>query len=67
MREWPIIIEYESKQEHSDEFQLARDDRRRNAIIAAGYHPISARYVDIRNGGHVLVSELRRLMRRLAS
>jgi hypothetical protein len=65
--EWPIIIEYESKQEHSDEFQLARDDRRRNAIIAAGYHPISARYVDIRNGGHILVSDIRRLMRRLAS
>ena len=32
-----IAIEYDSKQEHSDEFQLARDARRRNAIAAAGY------------------------------
>ena len=37
---WKITFEYQSKQEHSTEFQLLQDDRRRNAIIAAGYYPL---------------------------
>jgi very-short-patch-repair endonuclease len=62
--QWKITIEYQSKQEHSDEFQVARDDRRRNQIIAAGYEPLAARYDDLRNGGHVLVDEILRTARR---
>jgi len=37
---WNITIEYDSKQEHSDEFQIERDARRRNRIIGAGYVPL---------------------------
>lgn len=65
--EFKITFEYQSDQEHSNEFQLAKDDRRRNAIIAAGYFPLAARYADLRNGGHILVAEVKRLMRRAAS
>lgn len=65
--DWKITFEYQSKQEHSNEFQLLQDDRRRNAIIAAGYHPLAARYEDLRTGGALLVAEVRRLMRRRAS
>jgi hypothetical protein len=35
--QWRITIEYQSMQEHSDEFQSARDDHRRNKIIRAGF------------------------------
>jgi hypothetical protein len=65
--QWRIVIEYQSKQEHSDEFQLAKDDHRRNAIIAAGYLPLAARYEDLRNGGDQLVAEIHRIARRAAS
>jgi hypothetical protein len=64
---WRITFEYQSKQEHSNEFQLLQDDRRRNAIIAVGYYPLAARYEDLRTGGERLVAEVRRLMRRRAS
>jgi very-short-patch-repair endonuclease len=46
-----IAIEYDSKQEHSDEFQLAHDARRRNKIVANGRRHISARHVDLVSGG----------------
>jgi hypothetical protein len=65
--QWPITIEYESKQEHSNELQRLRDDRRRNAIQAAGYWALCARNADVRNGGGVLVAEIKRITRRLAS
>jgi hypothetical protein len=48
-------VEYQSKAEHLDEFQNLRDDRRRNAILAAGYFPLAARYEDLLHGGDVLV------------
>jgi hypothetical protein len=63
---WRITIEYQSKQEHLDEFQVAADDRRRNAIIAAGYKPLAARYEDLRSGGHALVADIRRIIRNAA-
>jgi hypothetical protein len=62
--QWRVTIEYQSIQEHSDEFQLARDDRRRNKIIAAGYFPLAARFDDLKSGGRVLVDEIRRTARR---
>ncbi len=64
--QWRITIEYQSKQEHSDEFQVAKDDRRRNKIIAAGYLPLAARADDLKRGGHELVDEIRRTIRRSA-
>jgi very-short-patch-repair endonuclease len=48
---WRIAVEYDSKQEHSDEFQLARDARRRNRIVAAGWRLITARHGDLTSGG----------------
>jgi hypothetical protein len=60
---WRITIEYQSKQEHTDEFQLEKDDHRRNSVIAAGWKPLAARYSDLRNGGHALVRDIRALMR----
>ena len=56
--QWRIVIEYDSKQEHSDEFQVSRDSRRRNRIIAAGYAPLVARHRDLVTGGHELYREI---------
>jgi hypothetical protein len=56
--QWRITIEYQSKQEHLDEFQTFKDDRRRNAVIAAGYLPLVARWEDLRTGGHRLVDDI---------
>jgi hypothetical protein len=64
---WKITIEYQSMQEHTTEFQLLQDDRRRNAIIAAGYLPLGARREDLRTGGKHLVEQIRQIARRHAS
>ena len=56
--QWNITIEYDSKQEHSDEFQIERDARRRNRIIGAGYAPLVARHRDLLNGGEQLYDEI---------
>jgi very-short-patch-repair endonuclease len=61
-----IAIEYDSKQEHSDEFQLERDARRRNALQALGYAVLSARHADLRAGGGELCEQIARIMRRTA-
>ena len=56
--QWKIVVEYQSMQEHLDEFQAAADDRRRNKIMGAGYWPLVARIGDLRSGGHELVEEI---------
>jgi very-short-patch-repair endonuclease len=61
-----IVIEYDSKQEHSDEFQLSRDARRRNALQASGCIVLSARYADLTSGGTQLCRQIRGIMRRSA-
>jgi very-short-patch-repair endonuclease len=63
---WKIVIEYDSNREHLDEFQIARDERRRNQMVAAGYKVLIARWPDIRNGGRQLVDEIRRAARQPA-
>jgi hypothetical protein len=60
---WRITVEYQSMQEHLDEFQVAADDRRRNKILAAGYYPIVARVGDLRSGGDELAEEIRAVAR----
>jgi very-short-patch-repair endonuclease len=60
---WKITIEYQSMQEHLDEFQAERDDRRRNEITAAGYIPLHARYNDLRTGGAKLADQIVRAAR----
>ena len=46
-----IALEYDSDQEHSDPVALARDNARRNKLIAAGWTVISARRHDIMEDG----------------
>jgi very-short-patch-repair endonuclease len=53
-----IAIEYDSMQEHSDEFQLARDAQRRNRIVAAGWRVISVRYGDLWSGADQLLDAI---------
>jgi very-short-patch-repair endonuclease len=53
-----IAIEYDSVQEHSDEFQRARDARRRNRIVSAHWRVLSARHGDLKNGGSDLLEEI---------
>jgi very-short-patch-repair endonuclease len=64
--QWKVVVEYDSMQEHTDEFQLAQDARRRNQIVAAGYLPLSARVDDLRTGGRQLVQEILRAARKPA-
>jgi very-short-patch-repair endonuclease len=59
-----IAIEYDSKQEHSNEFQLAKDARRRNALAAAGWVTLAARWSDLTRGGMVFCSHLNAALRR---
>ena len=59
-----LVVEYDSIQEHSDEFQLARDARRRNAITAAGFMTLTARNSDLRNGGTRLCNQVAAILRR---
>jgi len=59
-----IVIEYDSRQEHSDEFQLAHDARRRNALQANGYAVLSARSADLRAGGQELCEQIAEMLNR---
>jgi very-short-patch-repair endonuclease len=56
---WKAAVEYDSKQEHSDEFQIARDNSRRNRLRAAGWHPVVARHRDLLSGGGEVVAAIR--------
>jgi hypothetical protein len=60
LSQWRITVEYESDQEHLDEFQVARDDQRRNEIVAAGYFPLAVRKLDLRVGALDLVEQIHR-------
>jgi very-short-patch-repair endonuclease len=53
-----IAIEYDSIQEHSDEFQRTRDARRRNRIVSAHWRVLSARHLDLKNGGAELLDSI---------
>ena len=58
-----IAIEYDSKQEHSDEFQLAHDARRRNRIVANGWRHITARHRELVSGGAELLEAIHAVTR----
>ncbi len=62
--EWRIVIEYDSMQEHSDEWALARDASRRNRLLALGHQPLSARHRDLTSGGDELCAAIQACMRR---
>ena len=59
-----IAIEYDSRQEHSDEFQLAKDARRRNALQVRGWVILSARSADLKRGGTDLCEQTHTILRR---
>jgi hypothetical protein len=62
--QWGALIEYDSMQEHSDEWSLARDASRRNRLLGLGYTPLTARHRDLRNGGGELCEAIRACVRR---
>jgi very-short-patch-repair endonuclease len=61
-----IAIEYDSIQEHTDEFQLARDARRRNALQTLGYVVLSVRRSSLVTGGGEVCAQIASIMRRTA-
>ncbi len=64
--EFKIAIEYDSRQEHSDEFQLARDATRRNRLVAEQYVVMSARHADLKRGGQEICDLIAARMRGMA-
>jgi very-short-patch-repair endonuclease len=61
-----IALEYDSLQQHSDEFQIAHDAARRNRLLAAGYVVISVRHGDLKCGGTEVCDLIAATMRRTA-
>jgi very-short-patch-repair endonuclease len=61
-----VLIEYDSKQEHSDEWALARDSSRRNRLHALGYVMLTARHRDLASGGAELCAAIRSCLSRSA-
>jgi very-short-patch-repair endonuclease len=62
--DYRIVIEYDSIQEHTDEWATARDASRRNRLLALGYQPFSARHRDLTLGGNELTEAIRACIRR---
>jgi hypothetical protein len=65
--QWRVLIEYDSKQEHSDEWALARDASRRNRLLALGHTTLTARHRDLKSGGGEFCTALRACRRRAES
>ena len=59
--QWRVLIEYDSKQEHSDEWAIARGASRRNRLVELGYSTLVARHHDLREGGRDLCRAIRNL------
>jgi hypothetical protein len=57
-----VVVEYESDQEHSDEMSLARDNMRRNRLMAEGWFVVAARKPDLKSGGGQVVAAVRALV-----
>ena len=64
--EFRIALEYESFAWHTGKEALARDSARRNALVGAGWLPISVTWDDLRTGGHRVCSEVLRTRYRAA-
>jgi very-short-patch-repair endonuclease len=54
-----IAVEYDSDQEHTDEISLARDNARRNRLMAHGWIVVIARRADVRSGGAHVIAAIR--------
>jgi hypothetical protein len=62
---YPIVFEYDSRQEHSDYADQTRDNRRRHWANALGLIPITVHYYDLQSGGHELAAAIRGTIRLL--
>jgi hypothetical protein len=59
-----IALEYESLAWHKGKEALIRDSARRNAVVAAGWLPISVTVEDLRTGGQRVCAQIRRVRAR---
>jgi predicted transcriptional regulator of viral defense system len=57
--QWRVAIEYDSYEYHGGRNAHAKDNNRRNRIIAAGWLPVVATAADLRAGGAVLCAAIR--------
>lgn len=64
--EWMIALEYESFEWHTGKAALVRDSARRNAMVGAGWRPISVTWDDLKSGGHQVCADLLRARRHAA-
>jgi very-short-patch-repair endonuclease len=65
LTKWQILLEYDSREHHSDETDEDRDNRRREWAAQYGYWLIPVRYVDLQEGGHGLARAIRGAIARL--
>jgi hypothetical protein len=56
---WPILLEYDSRQYHSDEVDDRRDGRRRAWAAKYGFWLIPVRYDDLKRGGEEMADAIR--------
>ena len=61
-----IALEYESFDWHTGKAALVRDSARRNAVVAAGWLPISVTAEDLRTGGAIVCEQILRIRMRAA-
>jgi hypothetical protein len=64
--QWRALVEYDSEQEHLDEWAIAADASRKNRLVALGYSVLTARHRDIKSGGRELIAALRACARNSA-
>jgi hypothetical protein len=57
--QWRVAVEYESIEHHAGSQAMLRDSARRNRLIAAGWHPVTATVDDVRSGGYLLAEAIR--------
>jgi very-short-patch-repair endonuclease len=65
LTKWQILLEYDSREHHSDETDEDRDNRRREWAAQYGYWLIPVRYLDLKEGGHELARAIRGAINRL--
>ena len=59
-----VAIEYDSYEHHVGKRALVRDSARRNALLAAGWTPVTATAEDVKAGGRRLAAAVRAALRR---
>jgi hypothetical protein len=62
LERWHILLEYDSREHHSDPVDQRRDERRRLWAMRYGYWMVPVRCEDLDSGGHELVAALRGLI-----